>query len=336
MEREAAITKQAAPLISIIIPVYNVEAYINDCMSSILKQNTENVEIIMVNDGSKDSSLSICEKYAEQNECISVYSQTNQGLSAARNTGISKAKGKYILFLDSDDCLADSCLDRLKNDLKENESDIYLGRSLRFIDGTKDYTLCQVDYSQFNNQNPAVCFAELNKTEGFWFAAWLVIIKKDFLLEHNLYFRNGIYHEDELWVPTVFARAKTLKFLNYGFYCYRVGRAGSIVFSHKIKREFDKLIVVDELNRLYNISIESKEMIGERSSSLVFGIILSLVNYKKDSSYEDLLKSVKLRLPYIKCRKYKPVYTLCRFFGVALTSIILNYVYKKKIEQSVI
>ena len=336
MEREAAITKQVAPLISIIIPVYNVEAYIEDCISSILRQNTENIEIIMVNDGSTDNSLSMCEKYAKQSENVSVYCQTNQGLSAARNTGISKARGKYILFLDSDDCLADNCLDRLKNDLRENESDIYLGRSLRFLDGTKDYTLCQVDYSQFNNQNPAVCFAELNKTEGFWFAAWLVIIKKDFLLEHNLYFRNGIYHEDELWVPSVFARAKTLKLLNYGFYCYRVGRAGSIVFSHKIKREFDKIIVVDELNGLDSISSISKTMIKDRCAALVFGIILSLKYYKNDINYIKLVNSVKQRLAFIKSRKYLPVYLMCKLAGVSRTSKLLNSIYRNKIEQSVI
>ena len=93
-------------LLSIIVPVYNVEKYLPICIESVLKQYCSGVEVILVNDGSKDKSLFICEDFVSKYEFISLVSQTNKGLSEARNTGIRNAKGKYLLFLDSDEDLA--------------------------------------------------------------------------------------------------------------------------------------------------------------------------------------------------------------------------------------
>ena len=91
------------PLISLIIPVYNVEKYLKNCVDSVIKQNYEDMEIILVDDGSKDNSPRICDEYSEKYDFINVIHQKNGGASVARNTGIDAATGKYLMFIDSDD-----------------------------------------------------------------------------------------------------------------------------------------------------------------------------------------------------------------------------------------
>lgn len=111
-------------ILSIIIPVYNAEKYVEGLLQSFLKQNLEKVEIILVDDGSKDNSLKICNKYADKNESIVVTHQNNQGASAARNTGIGLANGKYIAFVDSDDSIADDYVENVCSICEEQQADL--------------------------------------------------------------------------------------------------------------------------------------------------------------------------------------------------------------------
>lgn len=321
-------------ILSIIIPVYNVECYIDKCLDSIISQICNGVEVILVNDGSTDSSKEICHKYEYKYDFIKLVSQSNQGLSEARNTGIKYAQGDYLLFLDSDDYIANKSLAIILNDIKAQNADINLGRSFKFNDGDDNFSLCQIDYAPYKGLNPCQCFKALNAVDEFWFAAWLVIIRRSFLINNNLYFKKGIYHEDELWVPSVFAKATSVALLNYGFYCYRLGRAGSIVYCHNIKREFDKLIVVDELHSLEGVSNEAKSILNQRCSSLVFGIVLSLVHFEKDNRYNELSKEIKSRLNFINCTKYRAIYIACHILGIKKTSKFLNMMFKSKIQNS--
>ena len=320
-------------VLSIIIPVYNVEKYVSCCLESVISQNSSKIEIIIVNDGSTDNSLSICNRYVQYSNNIKVINQANQGLSEARNVGIKYANGEYLMFLDSDDYLAESCINRIINEINNNKTDILLGRALKFEDGFNKYTLCQVDYSNFNTSIPCNCFRQLNASKGFWFAAWLVIIKKAFLLKNNIFFKKGILHEDELWVPIVFAKARSISFLNFGFYCYRVGRTGSIMFKPNIQREFDKLIVIEELSNLQEVSFNAHKMLSERCASLLFGIVLRICKFEGYIQRADLKKEVKKRLHFIKIKKYFPIYVLCHIIGVINTSKILNFIFKKRYQN---
>lgn len=106
-------------LISIVIPVYNVENFLERCITSVLNQTFENIEIILVNDGSTDNSLRICQQYEKIDSRIFIINQENQGLSAARNSGINQARGKYICFIDSDDWIHEKYLEILYNDIEK-------------------------------------------------------------------------------------------------------------------------------------------------------------------------------------------------------------------------
>src|SRR5690625_1653273 len=111
-------------LISVIIPVYNVENYLVECMKSVVNQTYENIEIIAIDDGSTDNSLKILEDFALRNDNLTIVSQENSGQSVARNKGIKKAQGKYIYFLDSDDYILPQTFEQLINTLEENKLDL--------------------------------------------------------------------------------------------------------------------------------------------------------------------------------------------------------------------
>lgn len=120
------------PLASIIVPVYNVEKYVNECLDSIIKQTYTNIEIIVVNDGSLDSSLKICQDYALKDARISIINQKNSGLSAARNSGLSVSKGDYIIFVDSDDLLEKHAVEMFINEAQASNAEVVLGKVKRF------------------------------------------------------------------------------------------------------------------------------------------------------------------------------------------------------------
>ena len=123
------------PKISIIIPVYNAEQYLEDCLLSISQQTFGDFEILAVNDGSTDRSLEILKKYQEKEPRLKVFSQENKGVSAARNLGVEYAKGEYIIFLDSDDYIENNMIESLLKVAIENQSDIVLcGFYADFVD----------------------------------------------------------------------------------------------------------------------------------------------------------------------------------------------------------
>lgn len=304
-------------LISIVIPVYNVEKYLQECISSIKNCDKDKIEIIFVDDGSTDQSGIICKNYSEKNYNVKYVRQENKGLSEARNTGIRKATGEYILFLDSDDYLYPNALEQIQNDITmNNECDFYIGRAYEFLDGDKKYDLCQMDYDLIKEKTPIEIFQRLDKNPEFWFAAWLIIIRRQFLLENTLFFKSGIYHEDELWVPTVFVKASSIGMLNYGFYCYRKNREGSIVSAPKIKREFDKLIIVEEFDKIDLLENKKIYIIRKRQAALIWGIILHINFFYDDMDIKKLEKELEKKLCKLKCGKYYIVYLGIKIFGV--------------------
>lgn len=312
-------------ILSIIIPVYNVESFISTCLDSAVALKDKSIEIIIVDDGSTDSSGIICKEYESQYPFIHYYYQSNGGLSAARNTGIRNSKGKYLLFLDSDDYLKIDNLEKLYNDIKESEEDIIFGRAFECDKGTE--ILSQIDYSLLTSTKyPSKVFQQLEEHNSFWFAAWLVIPNRSFIIENNLFFHERIYHEDELWVPAVFVSAQSVRMINYGFYCYRTNREGSIINVRNIKKEFDKFVIIDELCRLQTQNKSGIEVIQSRIAALVFGLVLKLHTYNQDTNYHELKRLINNYLDYLNYGKYRIVFLLTKAFGLENTSKILSLI----------
>lgn len=316
----------SAPLLSIVIPVYNVEAYLPECLDSVLSggEYAGEYEIILVNDGSTDGSPAICRAYAAEHPCIKVVDQPNQGLSEARNTGIRHASGRYILFLDSDDFICRDCMEYIMSALADRRQDIFFGRAYKYYGDSEEYRPGQVDYAVVAGMQPAEAFLRLLEDDKFWFAAWLVIIDRQFLLANELFFMKGIYHEDELWVPSVFMSASSVGFLNKCFYGYRLNRAGSIVSKPNIKRMFDKVTVGEKLGGFSGRDSECDEIVRHRRASLLLGVILELSGYADNPDYRKLKKAVASRLGWLKYGKYRAVWLASKLTGVGNLSRLFS------------
>lgn len=313
-------------LLSIIIPVYNVEKYIRQCLDSVVGQLDGKTEVIMVNDGSTDSSAEICKEYADANEDVRLVSQPNGGLSAARNTGIKECSGKYIVLLDSDDWLAPLAVDKIAN-AAEAGADMIFGRHSVFNETTNEQSAAQIDYLSCKDISPCEWFIRMNSTPGFYFTAWAIIIRRDFLLERGLTFMPGIYHEDELWVPQVFMSVGSMVDLEYEFYVYRVNREGSIISSPNIKKDFDKLTVADEFNKMNGETPGGEQLLKARKAVLVYSVILNLYKHEASPRYAELKGEIKKRLGMLSYKKHNLVKIACRLIGVSNVSKLFKKIY---------
>lgn len=312
--------KKKEIILSIIIPVYNVEKYIEKCLTSIVEQDVENVEVILINDGSVDDSGRICEKYCEKYHYMRVFHQNNQGLSMARNRGLAVASGKYVLFLDSDDYLNNDILDKLLEVLLETKEDIIVGKYFRHYEATGECVESNVSFQDVSNKfNPIKLYCEMMKKDAFWLVVSILIIRRDFLIDNNLYFEPGIYHEDELWGVSLFLFANGIKIFDENIFYYRIGRENSITSSKKIKKEFDKIWIIDEFYNIIestNVQKEKKHMLKIKSAVIEWGLIQDVGVYEGDSLLGDLKNQIQNRVLYLKYGKYIWGFLACKLLGI--------------------
>lgn len=222
--------------ISVVIPVYNVERYLAECLDSVLTQDMSNIELVCVNDGSKDRSLEILEAYAENDSRIIIINQENQGLSCARNAGIDRARGKYLLFLDSDDRLGTNVLADLYETSQAQELEIlafdaqcfYETEELKKKEYKDSYYRRKRNYSKV--QTGKELFCELVENDDFCDAAWLLFLKSAWLKEEGIRFVPGILHEDCLFSFQCYMSTKRISHRKWGYLYYRV-RENSIMTS---------------------------------------------------------------------------------------------------------
>lgn len=215
--------------ISIVIPIYNVEKYLRKCLDSVYSLNLDNKEVVLVNDGSTDTSINILNefknKYPNKTKLIT---QKNQGLSEARNIGIKNSNGKYILFIDSDDFIIPTETEEFINFGLDKKVDILIGNYREYYN--ENYIVQKSFYNLDKNlEKEGIFFIENGvKNKCFRFAVWQNIYRKNFLLENNLFFKKGLLHEDSLFTPEAFFYAKKVRCFNKKFYFYRKNNLESI------------------------------------------------------------------------------------------------------------
>jgi len=255
------------PKVSVIVPVYNVEAYLTECLNSIVNQTFDDIEIILVDDGSTDLSGNIMNEFAKKDSRIIIYSQLNQGVSAARNSGISLASGEYILFVDSDDSILENSIETIYKQATETNADIVIGNVLYcYQDGRQIKAFHRTQ--EMNNIiiSGDICFMKLMEVNAYPPLTYLLFIKREFLKKNELYFKKDVIHEDELWCVQALFNAKRVSLIDFYYYLYRQ-REGSIMNSdNNLFRINSLLIVVPELDRfaqeLYKKDNISKDSIG--------------------------------------------------------------------------
>jgi len=258
---------------SIIIPVYNVEQYLRDCLNSVIAQTYTDYEVICVNDGSKDGSLALLKDYQTKYPQITIISQRNKGLSAARNAGIQAAKGNYLFFLDSDDWIEPNSLEILVQK-QEGEDLLWFNGRRVFEDGATEEPDSGIEEAQLTGWEYYNKYALVFRKFHF-VCSVLRLYRREYLLQNNLFFEEGIYHEDNLFTPLACYYAQTVKVIPDCLYIYRI-REGSITQTPKLKRLYDMLIVANKLSAFF-IPIEGldKRQLYREIAGEYFGAFMS-------------------------------------------------------------
>ena len=226
------------PKFSIIVPVYNVEKYLDECVQSIVSQDFSDWELILVDDGSTDSSPALCDGYSAIDSRIITVHQKNGGASSARNNGIDSAHGSYIMFLDSDDYYNDtSALSLVNEKITQKNPDVIMFGCTDYNMQTGEVRVSRngydIDYIENSDYNTALSYLLSNKIipgGPTIFAASKSVVSKN-----NIRFKRGIQDEDYDYVLSVFTSSSSIAVINNPFYMYRKGRADSVTGSSNIK-----------------------------------------------------------------------------------------------------
>ena len=259
--------------ISIIIPVYNVEEYVGDTIESVLRQTYKNMEILLINDGSTDRSERICKQYVDAYDYIFLFNQQNSGLSSARNAGIRKASGDYMIFLDSDDLWENNLLATVVASLQMTKNIDYLFfRHYEYFErtGKKIEKFLKIDPNTISQLNGLETLSYvLEKEKNFPWYACLAIVRKDFILKNNLLFEVGRSYEDVIWTPTILMKAINICFIDKALYVYRRDREGQITSQLSYKNLRDSIFVA---NYWVN-NIEQLTQLEENRNQLINNVI---------------------------------------------------------------
>lgn len=224
---------------SFIVPVYNTSKYLKKCLDSLVKQTFKDFEIIIVNDGSTDNSKDIISKYESKHRNIKVINEENQGLSMARNNGVKKASGKYIIFIDSDDYVEKDLLKQIDNEIED-------------VDVLRYQVITEDENGENKKTYNEEAFDTMKGYDAFKYIAnyhfvepaWCYVYKTQYYKDNKFNFKKGVYHEDFGLIPYVIYKARKVKSISYVGYYY-ITRNGSIMnnsdYKKTVKKAFDML-----------------------------------------------------------------------------------------------
>lgn len=287
-------------LVSVIVPVYKVEQYLNKCVESIVNQSYTNLEIILVDDGSPDNCPRMCDEWARKDTRIKVIHKANGGLSDARNAGLKIATGEYIGFVDSDDWISSDMYELLYDQIVNDNADISAcGVVCVFADGTQN-TLTSTFCGSLNNfEAMRAIVAEDILKQPVWYKLY-----KRHLID-GLHFPLGKYHEDVFWSYKAISKAKKVSIINTVCYYYRQ-RLDSIMGSEFSFTHFHSIEA--KIERTEYIQMHHPELIDLAKKSLwfscIYAIQMSLLKLEKEKFDEaiNLVNRAKRVCLPIKCR----------------------------------
>ncbi len=320
--------------LSVIVPIYNVAPYLCKCVDSLLMQDIQDYEIILVNDGSTDNSCEIAQRYADTYTNIKLISQENKGLSVARNVGIKQANGKYILFVDSDDYLQPNTLGALLEQAERDDLDV-----LRFryqnVRETGEAFAPYKDMTNYNDYSADVTDGLTFLNERMWVQCYACqFIVKTEIAKQEL-FTPSIYFEDTDWTPRMLLRAKRVASVDSIVYNY-LWREGSITLSQKDiakqrKQLCDKICLLQKLNE-WGRKQKNRKWFDAMISGLVINIVgmLSVNFYAERKEYIRKIKDLNI-LPittyHVAPRAHKKVKLIN--WSIDLATILLHITRKR-------
>lgn len=315
---------------SVIVPVYNVEKYLAQCLDSILSQSFKDYELIVVDDGSKDNSGKICDEYAEKDSRVKVIHKVNGGLSDARNAGTKAAQGEYIVYIDSDDyVLSDSFLKTLYDNL--NGADILLYKHQKFFDGNSDMLPCNYSYSNITVDDKYVeKLKKLVEGDAFYGMAWIKTFKRSLAVDNNIMFEKGLLGEDMEWNYHLITNANSLSVVDEPFIAYRQ-RANSITTSIKLKNLTDFIYILEKWSKTIREEIANEELKNVLFASMAKYYSNLLITYnrveeKEKKQYINRIKDLSWVLKYSMSKRPRLVSRVYKLFGLKLTLAALKII----------
>lgn len=263
------------PAVSVIIPVYNTQQYVGRCLDSMLRQTFKQIEVICVNDGSTDDSLAILNSYAEKDSRIIVINKENGGVSQARNTGVEAASGKYITFVDSDDCILENTLAKAFHIAEENNLDIVeFSADVEYADENmkEKFNKSEDAYAVTCGLNQVMTgesIMMLQQENGEFYAnVWAKLIKQDYLKSINLSFYPGIIHEDELYAALLVSKAQRVMAIPDRFYIRNIRENSIMTSDFSYKNFIGTFYSYAEISRSYMADGFRNKALGMRMASL--------------------------------------------------------------------
>lgn len=321
-------------LLSIIVPVYNVEEYIRPCMESIFQQGLDEdcFEVIIVNDGTKDHSMEVIQDIIEQHKNIIVLNQENQGLSVARNNGIAKAKGEYILMPDSDDLLIENSLKPLLEKAIETKVDLIVAdfrvMTNEEIGSAYNYSQKQETELNFTEKTGIQLFLEdLNPIQSF---VWRVLYKREFLQKSHISFFPCITYQDRPFIHECYLRANKCLKASHLLYIYRKGHSTAASFALTEKKAKDycmSIVLIWDLAKKQNMSQEVLQKLYEnvfRCCSILMTRVSHenndytsrnrIVDYFNEIAPQIYLRNgIKQRMYFFLLKKMPHTFINCRY-----------------------
>lgn len=317
--------------LSVIIPVYKVENYLRHCIESVIKQELNDIEIILVDDGSPDSCPIICDEYLEKYSFIKVIHKQNAGASSARNAGIKIATGEYIMFLDSDDWWnpAVNMQSILKIVEKHPGIEMFLLTSVDYIEGDGYYKRKEHEnLRKINTDTVETYYHDLLVNGNLEVHAATKILKREFIYNNELIFKEGIISEDNEWMLRVLRCLTQVAIIDEPLYVYRTGRVGSVTNSVKLKNVSDVLDIIKSSISYYGLHDKHPLKKYELCyCAYLWFSALGLSNQLDKLERKELkakFKETSCVCPYSDSPKTKLAYTVFQVCGFDITTMILG------------
>lgn len=310
---------------SVVVPIYNVKNYLDECIDGIIRQSFKDYEIILVDDGSTDGSAEACDEWKNKYDSIKVIHKPNGGLSDARNVGANQAEGEYLVFLDSDDYWNDEFfLEKIHDMIHMSNLDLVVFGYKKVIN--------EKELSIYTPQSESKTIEELVLAGEFNICAWDKVVRRDLISSNNIAFRKGVFSEDMEWCSLLYKCVESVAVLPEAPYSYRQ-RDGSIT-----KRISEKNIsdVVYNFERCLEIKTElsqEKGAIFDYYLSKNISMLMLALSQVDRVSQKKYYKFVKDNIAYLKTNtrnREKVMYLAAKILGVSITEKLLAYAFGVK------
>ena len=318
-------------LFSIIVPVYNIEKWIAECVDSVLCQEFEDYELILVDDGSTDSSGKICDRYAGDNSRVRAFHKPNGGLSDARNYGTEYARGEYILYVDGDDYIAGQALQKLARSIQSNTPDIVLAEGW-YLDHSDEIKLKKLfDRSEIYGITGQETLLNTTAIYPNW-AAWGKCFRRSFWTENHFSFQKGRLAEDFQIIDQVILQAEKVNMVE-AYYFYRI-RDHSIMQSVNEKMMDDLLLNFSDWKKYFETHVMEERIARQMYALMARELnhnVLGYIGLVKTDHRKDLLREASkyvFFLNYDDSKESKLIRSCIRFMGIKMTCLLLGKIKK--------